>query len=418
MIFRQHNLLSDMIGRPASLTTYLVQRAARRPLVNFMVEALRDAGCTLLHEPDASEAPFLISFETPDGARIGIVAYAFYIGPRTPTKNRPEDERSFQIKYGGKASNAYHELFQDPLGLLTTIFIGLSPEESFFVAPDPAAHNPTRLFIRLEFKDEHVEEIQSAGWHSWERDRRPGKGNEEDAATTEVLVGGRKERFLDLIRFERLAQDLPPGDRQLLAEQMRASFVPSRAAAHAIIEADVSDITSHPLITELELKPEQVLDLIQGARRLKMAVRGWVAEEHLRRTFEALPGVTDLEALDGEGQPDLRLRWRGSPPLTIECKNVLRKTNAAGVPRLDFQRTRAAKGDPCSRYYAPADFDLVAGCLHAVTEAWEFRYIVPARLSGHAKCPGKLVSNVLIDERWSVDAAIMLDEAVRLKGEA
>ena len=366
-------------------------------------------GCRILHEPNPSQAPFLIAFEAPDGERIGVVAYAFTIGPRTVTKGRPEDERSFQIKYGSK-DGELHELFRDPLDLMVTLFLGISPEEEFFVAADPAMHNPTRLFIRLEFKDEHVEAIQDAGWHAWERAHRGPM-----AEPAEVLVGGRKDRFLDLVRFERLAEGLPQGERQLLAERP-ALLGASAASGPAGPQPPLEGIEDHPLIAELELEPGQVLDMIAGARRLKMAVRGWVAEEHLREWLAAVPGVSDCEAPDVEGAPDLRLRWRGGPPLTVECKNVLRKTSAAGVPRLDFQRTRAAKGDPCSRYYAPADFDVLAGCLHAVTERWEFRYIVPPSLAGHAKCPGKLASNVLVDERWTDDPGAVLDEAMRARG--
>ncbi|WAP70038.1 hypothetical protein [Jiella pelagia] len=117
--------------------------------------------------------------------------------------------------------------------------------------------------------------------------------------------------------------------------------------------------------------------MIASARRLKMAVRGWVAEEKLRDVLSLTEGVTDCERLDEEGGADLRLRWKGGPPLLIECKNVLRKTNAAGLAKIDFQRTRASKSDPCSRYYSPTDFDVVAGCLHAISENWEFRYVVP-----------------------------------------
>ena len=133
-----------------------------------------------------------------------------------------------------------------------------------------------------------------------------------------------------------------------------------------------------------------------------MAVRGWVAEEHLRDQLAKIRGV-QCERLDAEGGPDICVRFEGGRSLTLECKNVLRKTNAKGRPRLDFQRTRAAKADPCSRYYAPDDFDVVAACLHAVTEKWEFRYIIPRKLSPHNTCVGKLGSNVIVGCDWSDD---------------
>ena len=109
-----------------------------------------------------------------------------------------------------------------------------------------------------------------------------------------------------------------------------------------------------------------------------------------------------------EGQPDVRLRFERGRWLRIECKNVLRQTAAGNVPRVDFQRTRAAKSDPCSRYYRPGDFDVVAACLHAVTEKWEFRYVLPSHLEPHGKCRGKLASNVRVDGRWTEDAQTVL----------
>jgi hypothetical protein len=368
-----------------------------------MLDGLRDAGCRIIYTSDPREAPFVMSFETRAGERLGVVAYAF-TATRTPTKNRPSDERSFQIKYGSKESYEAnsHELWQDPLGLFTTLLIGINPDAGFFVAADPE-HNPTKFFIRLEFKDRHADAIKRDGWYAWERDRRG-----EMPEPIEVLVGGAKGRFLDLVLFERAAKGLSPGDRQLLAERRELftgvdSLDPSAAADEKA--------ALHPLASEFELAPEQILELIAGARRLKMAVRGWVAEEKLRDTLSAVPGVTWVERLDEEGGPDLRVRWKGGPPLTVECKNVLRKTNAGGIPRIDFQRTRASKEDPCSRYYSPADFDVVAGCLHAVSERWEFRYVRPIALEAHTKCLGKLASNVLVGKLWSAEPGPVFESA-------
>jgi hypothetical protein len=381
------------------LRYYKTRPAAREPLLRFMLDALRAAGCRILYASPPDRAPFVISFETREGERMGIVAYAF-LATRTLTRNRPEDERSFQVKYGSKqdyADDNVHLLWQDPLGLFTTLLIGIDPEGGFFVAADPEAHNPTKFFIRVEFKDEHADAVRRDGWHAWERARRTGPM----AAPVEVLVGGVQDAFLDLVRFERAAYGLAPGDRQLLADR-RDLIGGARPIDDLVVEPDQALV--HPLLRELDLGAEDVLELIAGARRLKMAVRGWVAEEHLRATLVRLDGITQCERLDEEGGPDLRVRYRDGPPLTIECKNVLRVLNKTrNLPRIDFQRTRAAKHDPCSRYYGPGEFDIVAGCLHAVTEHWEFRYAVPGTLDPHLKCAGKLASNVLVDERWSPD---------------
>jgi hypothetical protein len=378
------------------LRRYRVQTAARLPLLTFMLDGLRAAGCRILFYSPPNEAPFVVTFETQSGERMGFVAYAFR-ATRTPTTNRPPDERSFQIKYGDKPEGERNEhvLWQDPLGLFTTLLIGIDPAEGFFVAADPEMHNPTKFFIRLEFKDHHVDEIRQKGWFAWERTRRSGPM----AEPVEVLVGGSADRFLDLIRFERAAYGLAPGDRQLLAEKRELIGSVRQELGRVDVEAAL-----HPLLREFELGAEQVLELIASARRLKMAVRGWVAEEHLRETLAQVDGVRHCERLDEEGGPDLLIHYRGALPLTVECKNVLRVLNKTrNLPRIDFQRTRAAKGDPCSRYYAPDDFNIVAGCLHAVTERWEFRYAIPRLLDPHQRCPGKLASNVLVDERWMND---------------
>lgn len=391
------------------LRRYPVQRAKRAPLVVFMLEALQDAGCRILFASEPSEAPFVITFETSTGERMGIVAYAF-LANESPTKvNRPDDERTFQIKYGPD-DKQLHELWQDPLGLFTTLLVGIDPKDGFFVAADPEVHNPTRFFIRLEFKQRHADAITADGWHAWERASRGAKHLQpgERLFSFETLVGGRKERFLDLIRFERAAQGLPPGDRHLLAE--RPELVDG---AIALASEGLGDAAAelHPLAREFELAPDQILELIAGARRLKMAVRGWVAEEKLRELLSATRGVTHCERLDEEGGADLRVRWRDGPPLTIECKNALRQPPKIGLARIDFQRTRASKQDPCSRYYAPSDFDVVAGCLHAVTEAWEFRYILPSTLAPRAGCPGKLDNRLVVDERWTSDAGTAFEAA-------
>lgn len=391
---------------------YKVKASARGPLLRFMLDGLRGAGCRVLFASPPDRAPFVITFETQDGERMGVAAYAF-LATRTPTRNRPQDERSFQVKYGEKrdfVTDNSHVLWQDPMGLFTTLLIGIDPEQGFFVAADPEAHNPTKFFIRIEFKDEHADAIRENGWHGWERARRAGPM----AEPVEVLVGGTRDAFLDLIRFERAAYGMTPGDRQLLAEK-RELIRGARPVDDLVVETD--PVLAHPLLRELDLGAEDVLELIAGARRLKMAVRGWVAEEHLRATLAMVEGVTRCERLDEEGGPDLLIRYRDGPKLTIECKNVLRTLNKArNLPRIDFQRTRAAKGDPCSRYYAPDDFNIIAGCLHAVTEHWEFRYAIPARLDAHQKCMGKLASNVLVDERWSSDPCAAFEEAAARQG--
>lgn len=397
------------------LRTYSVNARARQPLLDFMTGALLGSGCKIVHSSPPDRAPFVIAFETPRGERVGIVAYAF-LATRTPTKNRPLDERSFQIKYGSKesyqGSNA-HELWQDPFGMFTTLLLGIDPSGGFCVSADSVLHSPTKFFIRMEFKDEHADAVAKRGWLAWERVKR---NTPVDAPRVETLIGATRDRFLDLVRFERAARGLDPGNRLILGEG-HASSLPTGS----VPDVDPGDTIlglaeAHPLVQQFALSPSEILDLIAGARRLKMAVRGWVAEEHLRGSLARLPGITHCERLDGEGGPDLRVAYRGGPALTIECKNVARQVDKQGSPRIDFQRTRAAKSDPCSRYYQPTEFDIVAACLHAVTGAWDFRYALPSALPPHKSCVGRITSNIRVDGRWVADAEEMFRLAYAAKG--
>jgi hypothetical protein len=393
----------------ANLRTYPVSERARRPLIDFMESALIDAGCKLLTRSNAAQAPFVLTFESPGGERMGIVAYAFR-ATRTLTRNRPTDERSFQIKYGDKQDNTPHELWVDRLGVFTTILVGIDVDEKFFVAVDPAIHNPTKFHIRLEFKDKHAEEIKSRSWFAWERIKRPQSGIQEPI---EVLVGGTRETFFQYLKFERAATGLSPGNRQLLAERpVLMDNAPTQLAADPKIEP----LELHPLAKELSLDSHEILEVISNARRLKMAVRGWVAEKHLHTSLLTLAGVTDCRRIDEDGKPDLQLRYLGRRLLTIECKNVLRLPDAQDRPRIDFQRTRASKADPCSRYYTSRDFDIVAGCLHAITENWEFRFALTSELPPHSKCEGRINSNVRIGQGWESDARVAFEKAYQLDG--
>lgn len=374
----------------------------REPLIKFMVEALTSQGCRIIKASPPTQAPFRITFVTPTGQRMGIVAYAF-LATFTPTKNRPDDEHSFQVKYGTK-DGKLHELWQDPFGIYTTLFLGINPEQGFFVAADPVLHSPTKFFIRVEFKQERVDEILARGWHSWERVRRSGGDD-----PVSVLVGGTAPSFLRLIRFERDAFGEDQGHRQLLAEREEAAIVTDQGSTPVLAP---SGARLHQLSQELELDEHEVLDLIASTRRLKMAVRGWVAEEHLVRALRKVPGVSDCNRSDGEGGPDIELRFEGSRLITVECKNVLRKKER-DLARIDFMRTRTSKTDPCSRYYSANDFDVVAACLHAVSERWEFRYARSSALDPHGRCTNKLSNKVLIDDRWDPAAEHVLRQAVR-----
>jgi len=162
----------------------------------------------------------------------------------------------------------------------------------------------------------------------------------------------------------------------------------------------------HELANEFELGVDEILGIIAQAPRLKMAVRGWVAEEHLGKLLADSDDVVRFEKLEKDGQPDFEVQFKArAQPCKIECKNVLRKAMADGTIKVDFQKTRASKSNPCSRFYQPSEFEVLAACLHARTEVWEFRFQLTRIMPEHSKCSGHLGNNVRVESNWAPDLA-------------
>src|SRR2546421_195715 len=120
--------------------TYSVRSADKEPLRTFLLDALQMRHCSIVHASEPSRAPFYIVFQTPDGNRHGLLAYAFFANFKA-TKNRPSNEHRFQIKYGGNLKGVL-DVAIDPHILITTIFLGIDTERSVFVAADPVMNTP------------------------------------------------------------------------------------------------------------------------------------------------------------------------------------------------------------------------------------------------------------------------------------
>jgi hypothetical protein len=144
-----------------------------------------------------------------------------------------------------------------------------------------------------------------------------------------------------------------------------------------------------------------------------MAVRGWVAEAHLETQLRAIPQVAECVRIEEDGKPDLEVSFFDHPPLLIECKNVLRRRTADGGIRVDFQRTRASKQDPRTRFYSPEEFDIVAACLHPCTERWEFQFACVSILPPHKRCIGRMSNLVRLDDRWTANPLSAFEHAFR-----
>ena len=159
---------------------------------------------------------------------------------------------------------------------------------------------------------------------------------------------------------------------------------------------------------QLGLPASDILDIISGAFRLAAAVRGGVAEHHLHRYLRQLPEVRNVRHIIEDGEPDFEVEYKRKRFL-IECKNVLARVQG-GLPKVDFQKTRASKANPCSRYYKPTQFQVLAACLHPITKQWEFRFTPTDKLAPHSNCIGRLAPNVIVKADWPDDLGVVLGQ--------
>lgn len=372
----------------------------RELIVRRIEEALRAGGAEILEDADPRTAPFEFVVRTATGERIELICYAFTAN-KYRQLGRPADEHRFQIKYGSEF-HRYHRIFIDPRGRKVTLMFGVHLEANVFVAVDPRMHSPTWFSSSVEFKDRDVEATAGKGWHGWQRDRSDARRKQprpEENLQTETVISFRPEYFLRYVEFERLASGLDCGERLLLSDRMERSITAGTLLAPGVGQ--------HPLELQLGLPANEILDIISGAFRLAAAVRGGVAERHLETYLRQVPGVQHVRHIIEDGKPDFEVEYRRKPFL-IECKNVLARLQR-GLPKVDFQKTRASKSDPCSRYYKPTQFQVLAACLHPVTTNWEFRFALTGALEPHRTCVGRLSPNVLVQRDWPNDLRVVLD---------
>lgn len=373
----------------------------RGDIVARIEQALRESDAEILASGDPASAPFEFTIKTPTGERLDLVCYAFTANKYTQG-GRPADEHRFQVKYGSEFDH-YHHLYFDPSGKKVTLMFGVHLELGLFVAVDPRMHNPTWFSSSIEFKTADLEEAKAKNWHGWERERSNGRRKQqrpEESLQTEAVVAFVPDEFLRYVEFERLASGADCGERLRLSDRIEASI--------AELDIALPEAKRHPLELRLGLSAHDILDVISGAFRLAAAVRGGVAEHHLERHLRQVPDIRNVRHIIEDGKPDFEVEYRRKPFL-IECKNVLARTQQ-GLPKVDFQKTRASKTDPCSRYYKPSQFQVLAACLHPITSEWEFKFAPTATLARHPKCDGRLASNVLVKEAWPHDLRVVLDQ--------
>jgi hypothetical protein len=385
-----------------SVETYEVK--GKGPVVEAISAALKASGAKILSAPDSppKTAPFLYSVELPSGERVNLVCYAFTAN-KYEQAGRPTDEHRLQVKYGSDFKR-YHYLYFDPSEKTITLFFGFHLEEKIFVAVDPRAHNPTWFSKSIEFKDEHVAQIKKLGWFGWERQRIK-KGRRkivlvdrgEESFTSAAMLGFKAKHFVRYIELERAVSGLPSSER--------LAFIAGSSPA----KQPRTYNREHALEETFDLPIKQILDVIVSKRRVMMNVLGSIAEVHLHNYLRSVKGLTKIRQTERDAPPDFEVTFRRQS-YGIECKNLLRRP---GRPKVDFQRTRAPKGDPCGRYYSVASFDVLAACMQPVTGHWNFEFCPTRALRPHESCEGRISPNIYLDESkaWSPDVLAVLERA-------
>lgn len=147
---------------------------------------------------------------------------------------------------------------------------------------------------------------------------------------------------------------------------------------------------AHSLEIKYGLTAQELLDAIDKRFRLKVALEGAVAEVHFERKLRIATRegwLKDFEEHDLDGMHDFTVITLTGKTIRVEVKTLRNKPK----PQVELQKTRAAKGDPSSRYYDRVHFDVVAVCMGRSTGDWaQFRYALVSELPAHKNYTDKL----------------------------
>lgn len=146
----------------------------------------------------------------------------------------------------------------------------------------------------------------------------------------------------------------------------------------------------HPLEITYGLTAQELLEAIDKRFRLKAALEGAVAEVHFERKLKIASRegwLSSYEEHDIDGMHDFTVVTLKGISLRVEVKTIRKGART----QVELQKTRAAKGDPSSRYYDRNHFDVVAVCIGRQTGDWsQFRYCLVSALPAHRLHPSKL----------------------------
>ena len=159
-------------------------------------------------------------------------------------------------------------------------------------------------------------------------------------------------------------------------------------------------MAKHPLVTKYGLSSSELLDAIGSRFRLRVAVEGAVAEFHMEKHIRATGMRYESHDLDGHADFSIWLPGRTSP-LLAECKNIRESGRVGGEAyrergkivayKVETQKTRAATGDPTSRFYGIDQYHILGVCLGKKTGKWsDFLFARTIDLACHVSHPHKL----------------------------
>jgi hypothetical protein len=281
------------------------------------------------------------------------------------------------------------------------MILGIDLADRVILGLDANLWDPLPMGISFYAKDAEIGQAKSSGWHVWEKINRAGTKRSEPRSPTnlETIVAFTPDRLLDYARLERRATSL----------RLDPPLRYSAAIGLADKAEDDDSPRRHVLEEQFALTSEQILDIISGRNRLSVAVRGGVAEYHLERLLEHAPGVGGVERLDVDAMHDFNVTMTDGRHLRLECKNASPKTSASGAFKVEVQKTRASKGDPASRFYPAAGFDVVAACLFSSTGQWVFRYGLTSRMTRHKDFADRLAPIQTITDDWADSLADLRD---------
>jgi hypothetical protein len=377
----------DVAGRQCP---WVYRTSGKTDVHRFLLDAFAAANGNVLYASAHTRAPVFIGVEF-DGERLGVLCYPFR-ATQNVIRNRPSDEHRLQIRYGKEGTwLEEHPLAFDVAGVDTTVVLGIHLESGIFIGLDPALYDPLPMGISIEFKEAEVRKTVRSGWHAWERVNVSGTRRADARSRTglETLIAFRPDQIERYLRLEREATALG------LDPVLRL-----RAAEAVVSRARAAVSARHALEESFHLNSRELLEVIANRKRLRVAVRGGVAEHHLLKSLERDRTVESVQAVDSDGPPDALVELRGGTRVRVECKNGEERKYANGDGRVEVQKTRASKGDPASRFYEPSQFDVLAVCLWASAGPPRFVYRNTRELARHPDFPDRLGVLHRIDASW------------------